>query len=121
MSEGQESRNTLGDSKYKFFDTENFLENINAYQHLKPAVKKKLGFIRNDPFCGEPLGYKLAGFRSMDVKYRYIIIYGICKECRQHQTCCQGLGDDAVVFYAFGQHDDSYRIANKLLKKKLNR
>lgn len=118
MSKSKKSKHINGYSKYKIFDTNNYLQNLAKYSHLKKAVDKKIRFIQNNPYDGEPLKYELAGYRSISVRNHYIIVYGICHECRKSHPECKGYGDDAVVLYTFGPHDDSYKIAKKMLQKR---
>ena len=72
------------------------------------------------------LKYELSGFRSIRVKRNFLILYGICRECKKSKemsgsTSCPGYGDNAVVVYAFGPHDDLYKIARKIIQKKAKR
>ena len=118
MSKKRKSERTSGPKSFIFFDTETFLQNKKEFPHLEASVNKKLRFIKINPLYGEPLKHSLAGLRSLPVKYRFLIIYGICREHTQLQSSCTGLGENAVVFHVFGLHDDAYKIAKKLLRGK---
>lgn len=114
MYEETESKNTSGSEHYKIFYGPSFQNNLSTYSHLRPAVENKLRTLSVNPFFGESLKYNLSGYRSIPVKRNFLIIYGICRECRKYRSDCKGLGDNAVVLYAFGPHDDVYKIAKKL-------
>lgn len=89
---------------------------------MQPSVENKLRFLRKNPFCGEPLKHELSGFRSISVKRNFLMLYGVCRECKKLKSTsksitCSGYGDNAVVIYAFGPHDDLYKIARKITKR----
>ena len=76
------------------------------------------------PFSGEPLKHDLNGLRSESIRGNYIIVYSICKECRRKGSdeifkckICKETDDDSIVFICVAPHDDSYKIAKKLVKK----
>lgn len=123
MSKQNGLKSTNGTKEYKIYETDNFQQNLKVFSHLKPAVENKLRFLKANPFYGEPLKYELAGFRSIAVKRNFLILYGICHECTRIMETkkiisCSGLGDNTVVIYAFGPHDDLYKIALKTIKNK---
>lgn len=121
MSNQSELKNINGTDEYKVFETDTFQQNLKNYPHLKAAVENKLRFLRTNPLCGEPLKYELAGYRSISVKRNFLILYGICAECKKVRALkkgftCEGYGDRSVVVYAFGPHDDLYKIAAKTIE-----
>lgn len=71
MSKSKKSKYTNGYSKYKIFDTNNYLQNLAEYSHLKKAVDNKIRFIQNNPYDGEPLKHELSGYRSISVRNHY--------------------------------------------------
>jgi hypothetical protein len=120
MSKQNVLKSTNGTKEYKIYETANFQQNLEEFSHLKPAVENKLRFLKTNPFSGEPLKYELAGFRSIAVKRNFLILYGICRECKKimetkKTISCTGFGDNSVVIYAFGPHDDLYKIARKII------
>jgi len=124
MSVEMGSKNTSGSDVFKIYETNSFRKCLEQYGNLLVSVENKLRFLRNDPYCGEPLKYELAGLRSIAVKRNFLIIYGICRECKKSTSFvskCSGYGEKAVVLYAFGPHDDLYKIAKKLRKKQLKK
>jgi Txe/YoeB family toxin of Txe-Axe toxin-antitoxin module len=126
MSAKSELKSTNGSEEFQIYETQSFQKSLNKYKHLQPAIENKLRFLKNNPFSGEPLKYELSGFRSIRVKRNFLILYGICRECKKSKemsgsTSCPGYGDNAVVVYAFGPHDDLYKIARKIIQKKAKR
>jgi len=113
MSEETGSRNISGSENFEIYETETYLTGLSKNQHLRASIEDKLRILRSHPFSGEPLKYDLDGYRSITIKKDYLIIYGICCECKKHRVECKGYGDNAVVLYTFGKHDDAYKIAKK--------
>lgn len=97
------------------------------FSTVRKSVKNKIAALSKDPFQGEPLKYDLVGLRSVKVKRNYILIYTICKECRdkeisQNVNCasCNEVADKTIVCFLVGPHDDAYKIADKILQGKLS-
>lgn len=91
---------------------------------IKKFVETKVKLIIKKPFSGEALKHDLDGLRSEKVKGNFIIVYSICKECRRKGNdqifkchICEETDDNSIVFICVGPHDDSYKIAKKLVKK----
>ncbi|MDH5186676.1 MAG: type II toxin-antitoxin system RelE/ParE family toxin [candidate division WOR-3 bacterium] len=114
MSSKERLGNTNCGDEFEIYETPSFSDSLEKYKHLKPAIENKIRFLKSNPFTGEPLKYELSGFRSIPVRRNFLILYGVCKECKK--IGCSGFGDKAVVLYAFGPHDDLYKIARKLRK-----
>lgn len=114
MSLKVDSGNSKDYEEFEIFETDSFRKSFEKYHHLKPAVENKFRVLRVNPYVGEPLKHQLLGFRSIPVKRNFLILYGICRECKK----CRKFSDKTVVLYAFGPHDDLYKIARMISKGK---
>lgn len=102
-----------------------FKNNISGrYAGIRKFFENKVKIILKKPFSGEPLKHDLDGLRSERIKGNFILIYSICKECRRKGNdqifrckICKETDNNSVVFICIGPHDDSYKIAKKLMKK----
>jgi hypothetical protein len=98
-----------------------FNEQVKKYSSLKRELARKINLILRSPIgYGEPLKYNLAGLSSSKVSKRFVVIYAYCKECRAKgmegvNNCddCTTTPDESVRLFAFGPHDDIYRLMNK--------
>ena len=95
---------------------------LQKYPHLKERFKKKKNYIIQSPIqLGEPLKNNLNGLRSFPFAGNFIIIYIVCKECKnlQHQEknkClqCHETPENSVIFLTFGPHDPTYNSASAI-------
>lgn len=97
------------------------------YSGIKNSVKRKIKLISQDPYQGEPLRHDLDGLRSLPVKKNYILIYVICKECREKDntdsigcTFCTDYDDMTVLCFLVAPHDSAYKIAEKIKRGKIS-
>lgn len=111
--------------KYTSYFSDKFKELITKkYAGIKKSAKNKIDIIINKPFFGESLKGDLDGLRSAPVKGNFIIIYIICKECREKEkdkllncSICSETLDESIIFIYLAPHDDAYKIAKKLVNK----
>ena len=110
---------------YTSYFSKAFKDSISGkYSGIKRFIENKVRIIAEKPLSGEPLKGNLNGLRSTPVKGNFLIVYIICGECRKLKrdlqfkcSICGTTSNDSVVFIYFGPHDDTYKIAGKLIQR----
>lgn len=97
-----------------------FVKNLRKYSSIKKSAKKKINRLLKAPYHNTELlsdhkgKLNLTGCRSIRIDKNFRIIFVICEECRDVQSCeycfCDNLDDNTVVFLTIGPHDIAYAI-----------
>jgi len=109
-----------GVTNYQAVYEDLFVKNLRKYSSIKKSVKTKINRLLKNPyqnteFLADHRGkLNLTGCRSIRIDKNFRIIFVICEECRNIQSCeycfCEDLPDKTIVFLTIGPHDKAYAV-----------
>lgn len=115
-------------SQWEGYFAQELRENdLSTYSHIRKFVQKKVDYVLEHPYAGEPLKYSLDGLRSVPVKGSYIMIYMIYEEWKEKgNEEIQGWSnlknpEKAVIFLTVKPHDPAYEYAEDWSQLNLDR
>lgn len=109
-----------GVNEYQAVYEDLFVKNLCKYSSIKKIAKVKINRLLEDPyhsteFLSDHKGkLNLTGCRSIRIDRNFRIIFVICEECRNIQSCeycfCEDLLDKTIIFLTIGPHDKAYAV-----------